>query len=95
MSTEPEDTQQPAWTQARPEMLGAAIREIRARRGFSQENVAVRGGLHRNYVGAIERGEVTPTLKVLIKLANGLGVPLSALIVLCEARSAEPDRGRP
>src|SRR5215218_234452 len=35
--------------------LGAAVRELRARRGFSQEELGFRGGLHRNYVGGIER----------------------------------------
>jgi transcriptional regulator with XRE-family HTH domain len=36
--------------------------------------------MHRNYIGAIERGEINPTFRVLLKLAAGLGIPLSALI---------------
>lgn len=36
--------------------LGGAVRESRARRGLSQEELGFRAGLHRNYVGAIERG---------------------------------------
>ena len=41
--------------------LGRAVRETRARRGLSQESLGYVAGLHRNYVGAIERGEINPT----------------------------------
>jgi transcriptional regulator with XRE-family HTH domain len=57
--------------------FGAAVRELRARRGFSQEALGFRGGLHRNYVGAVERGEVNPTLRVILKFCDGLGVPMA------------------
>lgn len=60
--------------------LGLAVRITRAINGLSQEEVAHRGGLHRNQVGAIERGEVNPTFRVLLKLERGLGTPLSQLI---------------
>jgi transcriptional regulator with XRE-family HTH domain len=36
--------------------------------------------MHRNYVGAIERGEVNPTYETLLRLADGLGVPLHKLV---------------
>lgn len=62
--------------------LGAAVRELRGRRGFSQEELGFRGRLHRNYVGAIERGEINPTLRVMLKLCDGLMVPLAELIRL-------------
>ncbi len=39
-----------------------------------------RAGLHRNYVGAIERGEINPTFRIMLKLTRGLEVPLSKLI---------------
>lgn len=64
--------------------LGAAVRELRARRGFSQESLGLRGGLHRNYVGSIERGEQNVTFRVLLKLVTGLRVPLSELVVMYE-----------
>ncbi|HZV75651.1 MAG TPA: helix-turn-helix transcriptional regulator [Conexibacter sp.] len=60
--------------------LGHASRVLRAKAGLSQEEAGFRAGLHRNYVGAIERGEINPTFRVLMKLARGLGVPLSQLI---------------
>lgn len=64
--------------------LGAAVRELRARRGLSQERLGECGGLHRNYVGAIERGEINPTLRVLLKLCHGLAIPLAELVDVYE-----------
>lgn len=66
--------------------LGAAVREIRAYRVISQEELGFRAKLHRNYVGAIERGEINPTFKTLVTLAHGLEVELSSLIRLYEER---------
>jgi transcriptional regulator with XRE-family HTH domain len=69
--------------------LGAAIRELRARRGLSQERLGEEGGLHRNYVGAIERGEINPTLRVLLKLCRGLAIPLTELTGTYERQMSE------
>jgi len=79
-------------------VLGRAVRELRARRGLTQETLGFESHLpgeaaehlHRNYVGAIERGEVNVTFRILLKLAHGLGVPLSMLIRLYERRLEEP-----
>lgn len=70
------------------EALGAAVRELRARLGFSQEALGFRGGLHRNYVGAVERGEINPTLRVILKFCDGLGVPLAELVAVYERQLA-------
>jgi transcriptional regulator with XRE-family HTH domain len=67
--------------------LGRAVRELRARRGLSQEQLGFRCDLHRNYVGAIERGEINPTFRVLLKLERGLQLPLSE-VVECYERQA-------
>ncbi|MDO8185419.1 helix-turn-helix transcriptional regulator [Conexibacter sp. JD483] len=72
------------------ERLGRAVRELRARRGLSQEMLGYRSGLHRNYIGAIERGEINPTFRVLIKLSDGLGFELSEIMALWEERSSDP-----
>jgi transcriptional regulator with XRE-family HTH domain len=69
--------------------LGNAIRELRARRRLSQEELGFRAGLHRNYVGAIERGEINPTFRVLLKLSIGLALPLSEIVTLAERRLDE------
>jgi transcriptional regulator with XRE-family HTH domain len=64
--------------------LGAAVRELRARRGYSQEALGYYADLHRNYVGGIERGELNVTFRILLNLAHGLTVPLSELIWIYE-----------
>jgi transcriptional regulator with XRE-family HTH domain len=64
--------------------LGAAVRELRARRGMSQEELGFVSGLHRNYVGAVERGEINATFRILLKLERGLGLPLAELVRLYE-----------
>jgi len=74
-------------------VLGRAIRELRVRRGLSQETLGWQSDLHRNYVGAIERGEINPTFRVLIRVSIGLGFPLSELFALYELRLAKGPRG--
>lgn len=69
--------------------LGLAARRIRGWRGLSQEEVGFRGRLHRNYVGAIERGTINPTFRVLLKLATGLRISLSDLIVIYERNAGK------
>jgi len=71
--------------------LGAAVRESRARRGLSQEALGFRADLHRNYVGAIERGTINPTFKTLMQLADGLHLPLSELMEIYERHIGEDD----
>jgi len=67
------------WGSHHREAMGAAVRELRARRGFSQERLGREGGLHRNYVGAVERGEINPTFRILLQLCRGLDVSLTVL----------------
>ena len=75
--------------------LGRAIRELRARRGLSQEQLAAESGLHRNYVGAMERGEINPTFRVLRKLVIGLDVSLCELVETHERQKERLGRYRP
>jgi transcriptional regulator with XRE-family HTH domain len=48
--------------------VGKALRERRLERGLSQEDLALESGVHRNYVGGIERGERSPTIATIVKL---------------------------
>lgn len=61
-------------------LLARNLRALRRQRGWSQEVMAEECGLHRTYVGAIERGERNVTLDTLNLLAHALGVASAELI---------------
>jgi transcriptional regulator with XRE-family HTH domain len=61
-------------------LLGANIKRLREAQGISQEELADRSKLHRTYVSGVERGVRNPTVTVLAKLAQGLGVGLRELV---------------
>ncbi len=54
--------------------FGGRIRELRQRRGLSQEALADAAGLHRTYVGSVERGGRNVSLENIHELANALDV---------------------
>ena len=60
--------------------LGRAIRRTRLRQHISQEELGFRAGLHRTYVGGIERGEKNPSFENLMRIAHALSVPASDLL---------------
>lgn len=68
---------------------GREIARIRTARGISQERLAELAGLHRNYVGLVERGERNPTLKTLIAVAEALGVSLAEMFAGVPRASAD------
>ena len=59
--------------------IGIRIRELRGKRGWTQEKLASETGLHRAYIGQIERAEKNIGLKNLEKIANALKVDLFEL----------------
>lgn len=60
--------------------LGLKIKLERTKRGLSQEKLAEIAGLHKNTIGAIERGEFSVSIKTLEQLAEALGVEFDDLI---------------
>ena len=60
-------------------MLGAAIRRRRTFLRISQEELAVRSGLHRTYLSDVERGVRNPSIKTIEKIAQALQVPVVKL----------------
>ena len=62
------------------EILGANLRIERERRGWSQEELADRSGIHRTYISGVERGTRNPTLGIIEAIANGLGLPVARLL---------------
>ncbi len=61
--------------------FGFRVRQLRFNRGLSQEQFAERCGLHRTYIGAIERGERNVSLLNIEKIAIALGVKIVDLFV--------------
>ncbi len=62
------------------EKFGEKVQKVRKSRGISQEELAARLAMHRNYVGMIERGERNPTIRTLYKVAKALKVKSCELL---------------
>jgi transcriptional regulator with XRE-family HTH domain len=68
--------------------LGRRVKQLRHRRGYTQEQLAERMEINAKYLSSIERGGENPTLDLLIRLAHGLQVDLYELFQ--GAPDAEP-----
>ena len=64
-----------------PSAFGERVRELRLQRGLSQEALAERCGLHRTYIGSVERGERNVSLQNIVRIAHALDVAASGLLV--------------
>lgn len=60
--------------------LGKRIRQYRKKQGISQEDLGFKSGLHRTYIGAIERAEQNVSIDNLHKIAKALKVPPKELL---------------
>jgi transcriptional regulator with XRE-family HTH domain len=74
--------------------VGQVIRELRLARNLSQEEFADICGVHRTYVGFVERGERTMLIETASVLAEGLGISLSQLFAEVERRATRAPRRR-
>lgn len=61
--------------------FGERVRKLRLARSLSQEELAFKSGMHRTYLGDIERGGRNPSLKNIAAIAEALGVTLSQLFL--------------
>jgi len=61
-------------------LFAKRLRELRLERGLSQEKLAEIAGLHRNYVGVLERSVSSATLDAIYKLAAALKVRPAELL---------------
>jgi len=75
--------------------LGERVRELRKARNYSQEGFADECGVHRTYMGALERGEVNVSFKTLMLVSQKLGITLSELFAGLEKRVEELARKKP
>ena len=70
--------------------FGAAVRDERTNQGIAQETLAHIAGIERSHMGKIERGEHTPTLPMILRIARALKCRSAHLLALTEAKLAEP-----
>ncbi|HEY2066977.1 MAG TPA: helix-turn-helix transcriptional regulator [Gemmatimonadaceae bacterium] len=66
------------------EKLGRAIRRLRAEADYSQESFAAAAGVHRTYMGLVERGRVAATIITIQKISAALGITASQLLAEAE-----------
>jgi transcriptional regulator with XRE-family HTH domain len=60
--------------------FGNTVRELRLQKKMTQEELANKAGLHRTYIGMIERAEKNITLLNIQKIASALSVEISNLL---------------
>jgi transcriptional regulator with XRE-family HTH domain len=60
-------------------IFGSNVRRIRKSLGLSQEELAEKIGIHRTYIGSIERGERNISLNNIIAIAQALNTPIAKL----------------
>jgi transcriptional regulator with XRE-family HTH domain len=60
--------------------LGAAIRRVRLKAGWSQEELAHRAEIDRSYMGSIERGKQNPGVVSVLQIADALGITATELM---------------
>lgn len=59
--------------------FGLRVRQLREEQGYSQEGFAAEVGIHRTFIGGIERGERNPTITTAYKIAKALKVDIKEL----------------
>jgi transcriptional regulator with XRE-family HTH domain len=76
-------------TQAAPPAVGAQLAKLREERGWSLDSLSQRAGVSKSMLSQIERAQANPTVAVVWRLANALGVPLLELLQPDKAASPE------
>lgn len=61
-------------------IVGRTVRKHRLKLNMSQEVLAEKAGVHRTYIGQVERGETNISLASLVKVADALGVRVRQLV---------------
>lgn len=69
------------------QVFGDILREFRKERGISQEDLAFSSGYHPTYIGQLERGKKSPSLRAILSLAKALEVRGSEMLRRVEERT--------
>jgi transcriptional regulator with XRE-family HTH domain len=62
------------------EIFSNNVRQYRLEQNLSQEELADKAGLHRTYIGSVERGERNITINVMEKICTALEIPITDLL---------------
>lgn len=71
-------------------MVGNLLRKFRKSAGLSQEKLAERAGVHRNFISLLERNLRRPTIDTFIRICKAMDVKASAIIAKIEAKVRLP-----
>ncbi|HYD99150.1 MAG TPA: helix-turn-helix transcriptional regulator [Alphaproteobacteria bacterium] len=74
--------------------VGENFRRARLQKGWSQEELGFRSGIHRTYISDLERGTRNPSLTLLHDLATTLEMELSELVRLANGSPPAANEGR-
>jgi transcriptional regulator with XRE-family HTH domain len=73
------------------ELVAWNVRRLRVLRGISSERLAADAGVDRSYTSRLERGVANPSVDVVEKIANVLGVPMAELFAVPEPNEERPE----
>lgn len=82
-------------TKTAEDIFGERLRELRTERGISQEHLAELAGLHRNYIGHLERAEKTASLDVIVRLSATFDMSVTELLRPFDQRTTLSIASRP
>ena len=71
------------------DIFGQVLRELRNERGLSQETLAFQSGCHPTYIGLLERGKKSPSLRIICSLGKALETPGSEILRRVESLVAK------
>jgi transcriptional regulator with XRE-family HTH domain len=74
--------------QAPQAAFGCAMRKFREESGVSQEKLALVCGIHRTYIGSVERGERNISIQNMARIATALKIPLSKIVLEMERQGS-------
>ena len=75
-------------------MLGDVLRQAREEAGLTQEKLSFEAKLDRTYISHLENNHKSPTLDVLFRICDALGIPASELIARVEKLKQTVKKGR-
>ncbi|UUX92534.1 helix-turn-helix domain-containing protein [Methanoplanus endosymbiosus] len=76
-------------------IFGELVKDIRLRKGLSQEKLAEKTSLDRTFISLIETGKSSPTLLTILKISGAFGLAPSELMLEFEKRLGEAEENKP